>query len=57
MTQPAFAVVCDICRKPGDDHYAVGEMTVCGGCWDPFGEFDHVSERACEVGLSNGGKL
>ena len=45
MTQPAFGVICDICRDAAPDPYLADGMTVCEGCWDPFGEFDHVSER------------
>ena len=45
MSQPAFAVVCDNCLESSADWYAIGHAWICAGCWDPFGTFDHVSER------------
>ena len=49
MTQPAFGVICDIYRDAAPDPYLADGMTVCEGCWDPFGAFDHVSERRSRV--------
>ena len=49
MIQPAFGVICDICRNAAPDPYLADGMTVCEGCWDPFGTFDHVSERRSRV--------
>ena len=46
MSQP---VTCDNCGQPTTDHYHVGGRVICAGCWDPFGEFDQVSEPACET--------
>ena len=51
MTQPAFGVICDICRDAAPDPYLADGMTVCEGCWDPFGTFDHVSERRSQYGV------
>jgi len=45
VSQPAFAVVCDNCLESAADWYAIGHAWICAGCWDPFGTFDHVSER------------
>ena len=45
MTQPAFGVICDICRDAAPDPYLADGMTVCEGCWDPFGELELYAKR------------
>ena len=45
MSQPAFAVVCDNCLESASDWYAVGDLWIGAECWDPFGDFAHLSER------------
>ena len=45
MSQPAFAVVCDNCLESAGDWYVIGDRWIGACCWDPFGEFDHLSER------------
>ena len=51
MSQPSLALACDVCRCVTTDHYTPDGRVVCGGCWDPFGTFDQVSERTSRDGF------